>query len=170
MSCTILCKLLDELAENTPRAQVKMSGRAGQWPGVTCCATFCRAGPGLQTLQTAAWSVWSGQSRRRALCTLLASHHSCSSAGLWLVLSIWCAALIGCWGHCWLHLSGSAQCRAQPGPVLCFAKQKTCPCQSLDNSSAPTNRRLKDSSMDKLEAHNGAQGVQKRLQKSPCHT
>ena len=29
MSCTILCKLLDELAENTPRAQVKMSGRAG---------------------------------------------------------------------------------------------------------------------------------------------
>ena len=31
MSCTILCKLLDELAENTPRAQVKMSGRAGQW-------------------------------------------------------------------------------------------------------------------------------------------
>ena len=40
MFCTILCKLLDELAEKTPRAQVKMSGWA-----VTCCATFCRAGP-----------------------------------------------------------------------------------------------------------------------------
>ena len=73
--------------------------------------------------------------------------------------------LIGCQdlmrGCDWLHvITAGSTCLdlhsagQGPGPVLCFAKQKTCPCQSLDNSSAPTNRRLKDSSMDKLEAHN----------------
>ena len=94
-------------------------------------------------------SLETAQSRRRALCTFPASHHRTSTAPSLIGGQPLYSSLIGCWDHCRLHLSGSA---AEPGPVLCFAKQKTCPCQSLDNSSAPTNRRLWHSSMDKLEA------------------
>ena len=61
---------------------------------------------------------------------------------------------------------------AEPGPVLCFAKQKTCPCQSLNNSFAPTNRMHKYSSMDKFEAQNGVQSVHvyiRDCRNFPCH-
>ena len=166
MFCTILCKLLDELAEKTPRAQVKMSGWA-----VTCCATFCRAGPGAADSADCCMIrlVWPAQTAGAVHTFRQSSHHHQQRP----VIGYWHLMLCSDWLR---RINAGSTCldlhSAEPGPVLCFAKQKTCPCQSLNNSFAPTNRMLKYSSMDKFEAQNGVQSVHvyiRDYKNFPCH-
>ena len=166
MFCTILCKLLDELAEKTPRAQVKMSGWA-----VTCCATFCRAGPGAADSADCCMIclVWPAQTAGSVHTFRQSSHHH----QLGPVIGYWHLMLCSDWLR---RINAGSTCldlhSAEPGPVLCFAKQKTCPCQSLNNSFAPTNRMHKYSSMDKFDAQNGVQSVHvyiRDYKNFPCH-